>query len=101
MKGNTIGEFIDDILMTGGPEKEFVFQDRYYFLETVLEQEGEEYILTIDEYNNSNPEKKKLICTHTYKGRTLQECVETLEKDCIFDNMNIYQAEREIEVLFG
>ena len=34
MKGNTLADFIDDLLSMGGPEKEFVFRDRFFFLES-------------------------------------------------------------------
>lgn len=31
--------FIDDLLTMGGPEKEFVFREKIYFLETVFDLE--------------------------------------------------------------
>ena len=34
MKGNTISEFINDLYSCGGPEKEFTFRGKRYFLET-------------------------------------------------------------------
>ena len=36
MKGNTINEFIGDLLSMGGPEKEFIFRSKKYFLETTF-----------------------------------------------------------------
>ena len=33
MKGNTLSEFMDDLLTCGGPEKEFTFRGRQYFME--------------------------------------------------------------------
>ena len=34
MKGNTLTEFMDDLLTMGGPEKEFLFRGRRYFMES-------------------------------------------------------------------
>lgn len=34
-------------------------------------------------------------------GKDFQECFEQFEKATIFDGMTIYDAESEIEVLFG
>ncbi len=34
MKGNTLAEFMDDLLVSGGPEKEFVFRGKRYFMES-------------------------------------------------------------------
>ena len=101
MKGNTIGEFIDDLLMMGGPEKEFVFRKKYYFLETTLDQSNNCYTLCIDEYDNSNPENKSLLCSYNFSGCNYTECVNKFEDAEIFDGMTIYRAESEIEVLFG
>lgn len=95
MKGNSLQEFVDDLLATGGPEKEFVFRNKRYFLETVYHPEKEENELSVDEINV--PEVK----THSFYGKTIRECVEKFEKAPIFDGLNIYEAESEIEVLFG
>ena len=40
MKGNTLAEFLDDLLTVGGPEKEFVFRDRFSFLESYRHKNG-------------------------------------------------------------
>jgi len=101
MTGNTIGEFIDDLLMMGGPEKEFVFRKKYYFLETTYDESTSIFRLCIDEYDNTKPERKILIQSYCFTGKNYAECVNTFEDAEIFDNMTIYQAEQEIEVLFG
>jgi hypothetical protein len=95
MTGNSLQEFMDDLLAAGGPEKEFVFRSKRYFLETVYHSEKEENELSVDEINV--PEAK----TYSFCGKTIQECVEKFEKAPIFDGLNIYEAEQEIEVLFG
>ena len=33
MIGNTLSEFVDDILTMGGPEKEFLFRGKKYMLQ--------------------------------------------------------------------
>ena len=33
MIGNTLSEFVDDILTMGGPEKEFLFRGKKYILQ--------------------------------------------------------------------
>lgn len=41
MKGNTLQEFMDDLLTCGGPEKEFVYKDKYYIIQgDTLQPEG-------------------------------------------------------------
>lgn len=33
MKGNTLSEFINDLLTMGGPEKEYEYRGKRYFME--------------------------------------------------------------------
>ena len=33
MKGNTLAEFIDDLLAMGGPEKEYEYRGKRYFMQ--------------------------------------------------------------------
>ncbi len=101
MKGNTINEFIDDLLTMGGPEKEFTFREKLFFLETVFDQERRMEKLFLGEYDNSNPCDEKLLKIHTFWGNTFADCVEQFETARIFDSMTIYEAEQEIEVLYG
>lgn len=101
MKGCSIGEFIDNILSCGGPEIEFVFRDKFYFLETMYREKEKKLELHIDEYDNNNPKEKVFIRTISFWGSTFAECVREFEKSKIFDGLNIYEAEAEIEVLFG
>ncbi|MDO4478843.1 MAG: hypothetical protein Q4B73_07385 [Lachnospiraceae bacterium] len=101
MKGNTIGEFIDDLLMMGGPEKEFIFRKKYYFLEITYDNSSCNYNLCIDEYDNTTQRSKTLTHTYSFSGRDYTECVNKFEDAEIFAGMTVYQAEQEIEVLFG
>lgn len=101
MRGNTLSEFMDDLLNMGGPEKEFVFRDKFFFLETQYQQQEQALELRLEEYDNHNPEDKVFLQCHRFFGQDLSACVEKFEKAPIFDGLTIYQAEQEIEVLFG
>ena len=101
MLGNSIGEFIDDLLLSGGPEKELVYHNKYYFLETTYFKSDKHYGLCIDEYDNTDPENKVLLHSYNFTGYNFNECVNKFEVADIFDGLNIYQAEKEIEVIFG
>ena len=101
MIGNTIGEFIDDLLIMGGSEKEFIFRKKYYFLETTYNETTNSFTLCIDEYDNTVPESKALIRSQYFSGKDYTECVNKFEDAEIFDGLTIYQAEQEIEILFG
>ncbi len=94
MKGNTLDEFINDIISICGPEKEFLFKNRRYFLDTSYNKEKEMYALYIYELKNN---KMIFDCF----GKTLADCFEKFEKAKIFEGETIYEAERQIEVLFG
>lgn len=101
MKGCSIGEFIDDLLSVGGPEKEFVFRDKFYFLETMFREERNLNELYLDEYDNSDPKSKLYLQTYSFWGRNFFECVKQFETAKFFDGLTIYEAEKEIEVVFG
>lgn len=101
MRGNTLAEFIDDLLSMGGPEKEFVFRDRFFFLESTCQENEAVLELYLDEYDNSNPQNKVFLTTHRFWGKDLAECVEKFENAAIFSGLTLYEAEKEIEVLFG
>ena len=103
MNGNTIGQFIDDLLLMGGPEKEFVFRNKFYFLETTTlpSQKEPQLRLTIDEYDNGNPGQKRFLHSYCFDGSNFTECVSKMEEAAIFEGLTIYQAEQEITVLFG
>ena len=95
MKGNSLSDFINDLLTMGGPEKEFQFREKKFFLETVFNKERELNELYIIECTSENPYIFRCF------GKNFTDCVEQFEKARIFDGMTIYEAEREIEVLYG
>ena len=96
MKGNTINEFIGDLLSMGGPEKEFIFRSQRYFLETIFNhKENINELVVFECCDKANP------YIYRCKGKNLKDLVNQFEKAKIFDGMNIYEAEKEIEVIFG
>ena len=95
MKGNTLAEFMDDLFACGGPEKEFTFCQKRYFLETALHEDTNLIELHVFEIGDLNDIVFSCAC------KTLRECVEQFESAKIFDGKTIYEAEGEIEVLYG
>lgn len=101
MTGCTVAEFIDDLLTMGGPEKEFVFRNRFFFLETLYRDEKEMLELYLDEYDNTNPKSKIHLQRHSFWGHNFAECVAQFEKAKIFGGMTFYEADQELEGLYG
>lgn len=95
MKGNTLSEFMDDLLTCGGPEKEFTFRGRQYFMEARYHKDTGLTELYLNEYG-CDPERE-----YGFLGADLRECVHKFEVARVFDGLTIYEAEQEIEVLFG
>lgn len=96
MKGNTITEFINDLYACGGPEKEFTFRGKRYFLETIMVEETDLLELYVAEIKENADD-----IVFSFTGKTLHDCVAQFEEAKIFDGKTIYQVEKEIEVLFG
>lgn len=101
MKGNTLAQFMDDLITMGGPEKEFVRGDKFYFLESTFNHDKNLIELHIDEYDNRDPNKDVHLKRHSFFGENNTECVRQFEIASIFDGATIYGAEQEITVLFG
>ncbi|MCM1577484.1 MAG: hypothetical protein NC078_01630 [Ruminococcus sp.] len=98
MRGNTISEFMNDLLTMGGPEKEFVFKDKRYFLETVYNHEKQLNEMMICEISDGQDSDSVKV---SFWGKDFFECVEQFEDAKLFDGMTIYEAENEIEVIYG
>ena len=96
MKGNSFAEFMDDLLTMGGPEKEFQFHGKTYMLVTYFSPTDALNEMVIVECNGKDE-------PYVFRSKkpTLKECVQDFEEAAIFDGKTIYEAEREIEVLFG
>ncbi len=96
MKGNTLTEFMDDLLTMGGPEKEFEFRGRRYFMEAQpYEEDRDQTEFVIFECFG---EQRYIFRCH---GPDCESCVRQFEQAKIFDGLTIYEAESEIEVLYG
>ncbi len=93
MIGNTLKEFMDDLY--NNPEKELVYRGKRYAVTGFVDTTGEFYTLEV--------------CTIEIESKTLfafgsnqrSKCIEAFEKAKIFDGKTIYEAEKDIEVLFG
>ncbi len=96
MKGCTLGEFMNDLLTMGGPEKDFLFRGKRYFMESQCYEKNPALIefVIFECFGDEN----YIFRCH---GKTFRECVEQFEKAKIFDGLTIYEVESEIEVLFG
>ena len=95
MKGSTLAEFINDLRTMGGPEKEFTFRDKRYFLETIRQKETGLLEMYIFEVSDTDP------IIARFFGKDFGECTDKFEEAKIFDGKTIYDVEDEIEVLFG
>ncbi len=96
MIGNTLSEFIDDILTMGGARER-------------ISLPWEKIYATVSKYE-ANPSLMELVIFECFgdenyvfrcHGKDFRECFEQFEKATIFDGMTIYDVESEIEVLFG
>jgi hypothetical protein len=95
MKGNTLNQFMDDLYSMGGPEKEFLYNGKKYFLQCEAVPNSNMIEMVI--FECFGEEKYIFRC----KGECFGDCVEQFEVAKIFDGKTIYEAEKDIEVLFG
>lgn len=75
MKGNTLAEFIDDLLSVGGPEKEFTFRGKYYFGQMIFQKDKNLLDLYLDAYDNSDSSDKRYLETYHFYGEDFSKCV--------------------------
>ena len=93
MKGNNLNDFIND--MYHNPEKEICYRNKKYIINGFIDETGELYTLAIYTVEESS----KTLFSYTSEKRG--ECVEQFEKAKIFGGKTIYEAEQDIEVLYG
>ena len=96
MKGDTLTEFIDDLLTMGGPEKEYEYRGKRYFMESQpyeLDPTQVEFVI-FECFGDEN---------YIFKchGKTNADCVNEFEKAKLFNGRTIYDAHDEITVLYG
>ena len=80
MKGNTLTEFINDLLVMGGPEKEFEYRNRRYFMQS-QPYEGDNTLTEFVIYEWFGDENYIFKC----HGKSMFECVEQFKNAKIFD----------------
>ncbi len=92
MKGTTVENFIDTLYNC--PDLEFSFRGKKYMLEMWRNDNGA-YSITI------NSIESKPQCIFKRNNLSISQCVSAFEEATIFNGLTIYQAENEIEVLYG
>ena len=93
MHGNFLNEFIDDLYHN--PEKEIAYNGKRYMIAGFVNETDGPYTLTV----YTIEEDCKTLFLFTSKDR--QECVNAFENTKIFDGKTIYEAEKDIEVIYG
>ena len=93
MLGNDLNEFIDD--MYHNPEKEISYCGKRYMVTGYVDETSEFYTLEVYTIEKDCKELFK------FTSKVRYECVEQFEVAKIFDGKTIYEAEKDIEVLFG
>lgn len=97
MTGMNISEFISKIYY--GDEIEFRLGDTTYFVQGTT-ADGK-YFLTVDYWKATDGTEPQHDYLLSLECCTADERKQQFENACIFNGKNIYQAESEIEVLFG
>lgn len=93
MLGNNLNEFIND--MYHNPEKEITYCGKRYMITGYADEICELYTLEVYTIEKVSKELFK------FTSKIRHECVEAFQEAKIFDGKNIYEAEKDIEVLFG
>lgn len=92
MKGKKITEFIDSLYCN--PELEILFRKKHLMVSGYVSKDGF-YTLQIATVEKNS---KKLFSVTSISR---QNCVHQFERAKVFDGLDIYEAESEIEVLYG
>ena len=93
MKGNTLNEFIDSLYINC--DKELIYKGRKIMVEGWFNPKDSTYTLRAFECCEDYPE----LFLRTDSDRTA--CVTAFEEAKIFNGLTIFEAENEIEVLYG
>lgn len=93
MLGNDLNDFLND--MYYNPEKEIVYDKQRYMVVGYIDETGELYTLGV--YTIEKNSKELFKCT----SKERSECVEAFEQAKIFEGKTIYEAEKDIEVIYG
>lgn len=101
MKGNTFQEFMSDLYANGGPEKEFVWGDKYYLIQADSKENDDKTYIHLDVYERKDNEGGEFLNSFWFAGDSLEESVDAFAAAAIFDGKTIYEAEKDIIVFFG
>lgn len=101
MKGNTINAFMSDLRYNGGPEKEFVYKNKWFFVEGESKENDGRTYFRLEEYTRNGNDAGDYLNTYWFGGASYNEAVEEFEKTKTFNGKTIYEAEKDIEALFG
>ena len=93
MKGNSLNEFIDDLYHN--PEKEISYQGVRYMIRGYFSPNTNVYTLEACTIEIS----PRTLFSHTSSER--HDCVKSFVNAKIFNGMSLYEAEKDIEVLYG
>lgn len=92
MKGKTLSEFIDVLFMN--PELELVYHNTKYLISGYTSEKSL-YTISVDMLGINGHNVFEV--TNTDRN----ECVAKFEEVKIFDGLTVYEAENDIEVLYG
>lgn len=92
MKGKVLSEFIDELFMN--PELELVYHGSRYLISGYINEQNL-YTLLV---NILGPNGYKVF---EISNLDRNMCVSKFEEAKIFEGLTVYEAEREIEVLYG
>lgn len=92
MKGGNVQEFVDTLSL--GLEKEFSFRGKKLFAQGWAEDGA--YTLTLDQWEPSREGH-----VWSYKSTSWDECWEAFVNAPVFDGLTFWEAEGEIEWLYG
>lgn len=99
MKGNSLNDFIND--MYHAFEKEFIYKGRYFIIQN--ETRGDKSFIRLDEYplDKSKNYVESEYLSLEIEGDSFEECAKKLLMTKIIDGKNIYELEKDIEVIYG
>jgi hypothetical protein len=97
MTGISLSEFMNKIYY--GDEVEFKIADTTYFVQGT--QSDNKFYLTVDYWNNTDGSEPLHDYLLSIECDSASERMKKFEEANIFNGKNIYQVEKDIEVIYG
>lgn len=96
MTGMSLSEFLEKVAC--GDEIEFIFHGKTYFYQGYFENGS--YVSVVDCWDEEKPDN---FAGYIYEhhSKELSDRLKFFEEANIFDGKNIYEAEKEIKVIYG